>query len=61
MIMLLTKGLPPSYTGANRSSVMRWKAVFPLVTPMGMTFHWRGPRGVLMVVHARDSFARSIW
>ena len=34
---------------------MRWKAAFPLVTPIGMTFYWRGPKGVLMGVHSRPA------
>ena len=43
-----------TYAGSSRFSSILWKAALPLVTPMGFTFHWRGPSGVLMSVHAQD-------
>ena len=54
MIMSSTKGSAESHTGSNRFSSILWKAALPVVTLMGITFHCRGPRRVLMAEQARD-------
>ena len=45
----------------SKSSVISWKAVWPLATPTGMTSHWRGPGAVLVAVNTRHTCARGIW